>query len=192
MIAIIQYNAGNVLSVQNALHRLNCLSVVTDKPDEIILADKVIFPGVGHADAAMNHLQKKGLDKVIPSLKQPVMGICLGLQLLCKHTQEGDVDCLKVFDTDVKKFPAADKVPHMGWNNFLSVTGTLLEGISPNENVYYVHSYYAEICKHTMGVCDYIKSFSAVLERDNFYATQFHPEKSGSIGQNILKNFLEL
>ena len=192
MIAIITYNAGNICSVQNALRKLGYESLITDNPQEILEADKVIFPGVGHAENAMRYLKTKGLDRLIPNLKRPVLGICLGLQLLCKHSEEGGIDCLGVFNTCVKKFPAKDKVPHMGWNNFSSVQGDLLKNITAQQDVYYVHGYYAALCEATVGVCDYIKPFSSVLEKNNFYATQFHPEKSGGVGERILKNFLEL
>lgn len=192
MIAIINYNAGNITSVKNALDRLGYKSVVTDIHDEIINADKVIFPGVGQASSALKHFKNKGLDKTIKSLKQPTLGICLGLQLLCTHSEEGDVECLGVFDTDVKLFPPVDIVPHMGWNNISNLSSLLFNGISENSALYFIHSYFAAICKHTIATCNYITPFSAAIHKDNFYATQFHPEKSGDIGDIILKNFLEL
>ena len=192
MIAIIKYNAGNIRSVGNALNRLGYSSVITDDKSEIEKADKVIFPGVGEASSAMNYLREKHLDKIITSLKQPVLGICLGLQLMCRHSQEADTGCLNIFDSDVVRFPQSDKVPHMGWNNFTSVKGDLFKGIDLTDDVYYVHSYYAELSPFTMAICDYILPFSASMQRDNFYATQFHPEKSASVGERILKNFLEL
>lgn len=192
MIAIINYNAGNITSVKNALDRLGYKSVVTDIHDEIINADKVIFPGVGQASSALKHLKSKGLDKTIKSLKQPTLGICLGLQLLCTHSEEGDVECLGIFDTDVKLFPPVDIVPHMGWNNISNLSSLLFNGISENSALYFIHSYFAAICKHTIATCNYITPFSAAIQKDNFYATQFHPEKSGDIGDIILKNFLEL
>lgn len=192
MIAIIQYNAGNIRSVQNALQRLGRQSIVTDVPEEIERAAHVIFPGVGEAGSAMSYLKDKGLDNLLCSLKQPVLGVCLGLQLLCRHTDEADTSCLGVFDAHVKKFPPQDKVPHIGWNNCVSVTGTLLKGITTKDDFYFVHSYYAEMCEHTAAVCDYILPFSAALEKDNFFAVQFHPEKSAGAGETILKNFLAL
>lgn len=192
MIAIIKYNAGNIRSVQNALERLGCSSVITDDKKEIISADKVIFPGVGEAGTAMRYLREKELDKLIISLKQPVLGICLGQQLMCRYSEEGDTECMGIFDSDVRLFPQVDTVPHMGWNNFFSLKGVLFEGISAGDNVYYVHSYYPEISSCTTAVCDYILPFSAAMQKDNFYATQFHPEKSAETGERILKNFLEL
>jgi len=155
-------------------------------------AEKVIFPGVGEAGTAMQYLRERELDKTIRSLKQPVLAICLGLQLMCKHSEEADTECLGIFDTDVKLFPPVDKIPHMGWNNFLTMKGDLFKGISPNDDVYYVHSYYAEISSSTVATCDYILPFSAAMVKDNFFATQFHPEKSAGIGEKIMKNFLEL
>jgi glutamine amidotransferase len=192
MIAIIRYNAGNIRSVENALQRLGYKCMITDDREEILNAEKVIFPGVGEASSAMKYLKEKGLDELITSLLQPVLGICLGLQLMCRHSGEGETDCLKIFDSDVNLFPQADKVPHMGWNNFLSLEGELFKGVSADDNVYYVHSYYAEISSCTIASCDYILPFSAAMKKDNFYATQFHPEKSAAIGERILKNFLEL
>jgi glutamine amidotransferase len=192
MIAIIKYNAGNIRSVQNALSRLGYSCIITDNREDILNAEKVIFPGVGEASSAMMYLKARGLDRLILSLKQPVLGICLGLQLLCRHSDEGNTDCLKVFDTDVRMFPKTDIVPHMGWNNFSSVEGELFEGISLQDNVYYVHSFYAGISSCTSAVCDYILPFSAAMQKKNFYAAQFHPEKSAETGERILKNFLDL
>lgn len=192
MIAILKYNAGNIRSVQNALNRLGYSSVITDKPDELLGADKVIFPGVGEAASAMRYLKERELDKTLLSISKPVLGICLGLQLMCRHTEEGDTTCLGIFNTDVRRFPHVDKVPHMGWNNFRDLEGTLFKGISTLDDVYYVHSYYAEKCLCTTATCEYIIPFSAALQKDNFYATQFHPEKSAGKGEIILKNFLEL
>ena len=192
MIAILKYNAGNIKSVQNALTRLGFESIITDNPAELINAEKVIFPGVGEASSAMRYLKERGLDKTIISLKQPVLGICLGLQLMCRYSEEADTVCLGIFDTDVRLFPPVDKIPHMGWNNFLTMRGDLFNGIEPDDDVYYVHSYYAEISSCTSATCDYILPFSASMNRENFYATQFHPEKSADIGEKILQNFLEL
>ncbi|MCS5664093.1 MAG: imidazole glycerol phosphate synthase subunit HisH [Flavobacteriales bacterium] len=192
MIAIIKYNAGNTCSVQNALNRLGYENRITDVEEELLKADKVIFPGVGEASTAMSYLKERGLDRVILGLKQPVLGICLGLQLMCEKTDEGDTNCLGIFKNKVRKFPNKEIVPHMGWNNFTEVRGTLFNGISQDKDVYFVHSYYADISEQTTAVCDYISPFSAALEKDNFYATQFHPEKSADIGEQILKNFLEL
>jgi imidazole glycerol-phosphate synthase subunit HisH len=192
MIAIIKYNAGNIRSVSNALMRLGYESVITYDRDEILRAEKVIFPGVGQAGSAMNFLKERGLDRLILSLKQPVLGICLGLQLMCRHSQESNTRCLGIFNTDVKLFPRTDIVPHMGWNNFSSVKGRLFRDISTKDDLYYVHSFYAMVSPDTTAVCDYIVPFSAAMQRDNFYATQFHPEKSAEKGERILKNFLEL
>lgn len=192
MIAIIKYNAGNISSVQNALSRLGYESIITADKAQILNADKVIFPGVGEASSAMKYLIEKGLDKTILAIKKPMLGICLGQQLMCEFTEEGNTDCLGIFNTPVKKFPATGIVPHMGWNNFTKVEGTLFKGLKTLNNVYFVHSYYAEVNEQTTAICDYIKPFSAAMQKDNFYATQFHPEKSADIGEQILKNFLEL
>jgi len=192
MIAIIKYNAGNIRSVQNALGRLGYESVITDEKNEIKSADKVIFPGVGEAASAMKYLREKELDKLIVSLTQPLLGICLGQQLMCRFSEEGNTSCLGIFDTDVRLFPQVDTVPHMGWNNFFSLKGPLFQGIAADDNVYYVHSYYPEIGSCTTAVCDYILPFSAAMQYNNFYATQFHPEKSAATGERILRNFLEL
>lgn len=192
MIAIIKYNAGNIRSVENALSRLGYKCTITDDRDKIINAEKVIFPGVGEASSAMRYLRERRLDEVIASLKQPVLGICLGLQLMCRYSEEGNTRCLGIFDSSVRLFPKTDKVPHMGWNNFDSLKGDLFHGISLTDNVYYVHSYYAEIAPCTSATCNYILPFSSAMEKNNFYATQFHPEKSAGVGEQILKNFLEL
>ncbi len=192
MIAIIKYNAGNIKSMQNALHRLGFEGVITDDRATILSAEKVIFPGVGEASTAMRHLKERGLDEVIKSVTQPFLGICLGLQLMCNKSEEGNTSCLRIFDADVKQFPPKDKVPHMGWNSFESIQGELFKGINKNDDVYYVHSYYAELNNNTTAVCNYISPFSAALKKDNFYATQFHPEKSAGVGAQILRNFLEL
>jgi len=192
MIAIIKYNAGNVRSVQNALTRIGQPSIITDNAEELHAAEKVIFPGVGEASTAMKYLKKKGLDKVIPALTNPVLGICLGQQLMCSSTEEGDTTCLNIFNTKVRKFPAEKKVPHMGWNNFSEIKGDLFKGITTNSDVYFVHSYWTELCEHTTAICDYILPFGAAMQKDNFYATQFHPEKSADTGEQILLNFLSL
>jgi glutamine amidotransferase len=192
MIAIIKYNAGNIGSVQNALQRLGYNSIVTDNVDEIINADKVIFPGVGEASTAMQYLKEKELDQVIKNLTQPVLGICLGLQLMCQHTEEGDVDCLGIFNAQVKEFPNIDIVPHMGWNNLSSLSGPLYKDITNEDNFYFVHSFYAGVSTHTSSICDYILPFSAGLEYKNYFATQFHPEKSANIGSKFLQNFLSI
>lgn len=192
MIAIIQYNAGNITSVQNALERLGYSSVVTDDPKLIQQAEKVIFPGVGEASSAMQYLKEKGLDEVIKNLKQPVLGICLGQQLLCTFSEEGNTECLGVFDARVKKFEPKLKVPHMGWNSVSELQTDLYKGISTEENFYFVHSFYAEVSQETTAVCDYIVPFSASMQKDNFYATQFHPEKSSQAGEQLLLNFLKL
>ncbi len=192
MIAIIKYNAGNTKSVENAVKRLGFDCIITDDPSEIKRANKVIFPGVGEASTAMAYLKQHQLDKLIVSLKQPVLGICLGLQLMCKSSEEGNTKCLGIFDTVVKKFPPIDIVPHMGWNNLLETSGAMFKGISQTNDVYFVHSYYAELVKDTVATCNYILPFSAAIQKDNFYATQFHTEKSAQIGEIILNNFLSL
>ena len=192
MIAIVKYNAGNIKSVRNALNRLGYPSIITDDPAELKSADKVIFPGVGEASTAIRYLKERGLDKTILSLSQPVLGICLGLQLMCRHSEEGETQCLGIFDSVVRLFPPVDKIPHMGWNNCLTLKGDLFKGITINDDLYYVHSYYAEISSCTIATCEYILPFSAAMQKENFYATQFHPEKSAGTGEKILKNFLEL
>ena len=192
MIAIIDYDAGNVKSVQNALKKLGFEAVITSDIETIKNAEKVIFPGVGEASSAMKKLQERGLDAVIQNLKQPVLGICLGMQLMCNASEEGNTKALGIFDCEVKLFPNSDIVPHMGWNNVSEMKGKLLENISDTDNFYFVHSYYAEIGENTSSVCDYITPFSATLEKDNFYAAQFHPEKSGDAGFKLLENFLEV
>lgn len=192
MIAIVKYNAGNITSVKNAAERLGYFCLVTDDETLLQQAEKVIFPGVGEASSAMKYLKEKGLDEVIKNLKQPVLGICLGQQLLCQFSEEGNTVCLGIFDATVKKFEPKLKVPHMGWNNISGLNSILYDGISAEENFYFVHSYYAEICQETTAVCDYIIPFSASMQKDNFYATQFHPEKSSSAGEQLLLNFLKL
>lgn len=192
-VAIVKYNAGNVQSVIYALNRLGVNPVVTDDPELLNSADKVIFPGVGEAKTAMTYLRERGLDKVIVNLKQPVLGICLGLQLMCKHSEENDVECLGIFDVEVKRFPQNGlKVPQMGWNKITDFKGPLLQELPDNSYVYFVHSYYAALSEYTAAQTDYAVPFSASLQKDNFYAMQFHPEKSSDIGSQILKNFIEL
>ena len=192
MIAIIDYVAGNVKSVENAVQKLGCETIITSDFEEIRNAEKVIFPGVGEASTAMKYLKQKNLEKLIPTLKQPFLGICLGQQLLCDFSEEGATKCLGIFDLKVKEFPSTDIVPHMGWNNLQKLQGPLFEGISEADNFYFVHSYYCEVGEFTTSECDYILPFSATLQKDNFYGTQFHPEKSGDVGSKILENFLKL
>jgi glutamine amidotransferase len=192
MIAIIKYNGGNVSSVQNAIDRLNVKSIITDDYDLIQKADKVIFPGVGEASSTMKLLKEKGLDQLIPTLKQPVLGICLGMQLMCNENEEGNTNGMGIFDINVKKFPPKDLVPHMGWNTISNLKTTVFSGIEEESDVYFVHSFYCKISDFTTSVCNYILPFSASLQKDNFYAMQFHPEKSGKIGSSLLNNFLKL
>ena len=192
MIAIIKYNAGNIKSVQNALSRLGVESMVTDNKSDILNADKVIFPGVGEAGSAMTYLQDRGMDILIKSITRPFLGICLGQQLMCSHSEEGDTTCLNIFNVNVRKFPSTDIVPHMGWNTLYDLKGDIFTKSENNEDVYFVHSYYAELCQNTSATCTYILPFSAALQKDNFFATQFHPEKSADVGDKILKSFMEL
>jgi glutamine amidotransferase len=192
MIAIIDYNAGNVQSVIFALKRLGVEAVLTKDVDMIRRADKVIFPGVGEASTTMKYLQELGLDKLIPTLTQPVLGICLGLQLLCDYSEEGNTKCLGVFPQKVVKFEPKLKVPHVGWNTIFDLKSDIFNPTLENEYVYFVHSFYAELSEFTAATTDYIVPFSAALQKDNFYATQFHVEKSGSIGERILRNFIKM
>ncbi len=197
-IAIIKYNAGNIESVNNALNRLGFKASITADPKKIRNADKVIFPGVGEASTTMAYLRKHRLAEVIVSLKQPVLGICLGLQLMCSHSEENDTECLGIFEEKVKRFtprPGEEyitKVPHMGWNAVSNLKSNLFSPEMENQYLYFVHSYYAGLGAHTAAECNYIVPFSAALQKGNFYATQFHPEKSGTVGAAILKNFLNL
>lgn len=199
-VAIIKYNAGNVQSVLYALQRLGINAVVTDDHDVILGADKVIFPGVGNASSAMEYLKKTELDKVIISLTQPVLGICLGLQLLCSRSKEGDTKCIGIFDVVVKKFEnilqsenaPSFKIPQMGWNTITNLSSQLFNGIKENSFVYFVHSYYAELSSHTIATTDYIVPYSAAIQKDNFYGVQFHSEKSADTGAQIISNFLKL
>ena len=192
MIAIIKYNAGNIRSVQNALSRIGEKSIVTDDLSILEQASKVILPGVGEAGTAMEYLEDRKLDHFIINTKKPFLGICLGLQLMCQHSEESDTTCLGIFDTVVKKFSDRDKVPHIGWNNFEKINSPIFNKVDKLDDVYYVHSYYADICQDTIATCDYITPFSSALQIDNYYATQFHPEKSASVGEQILMNFMKL
>lgn len=195
-VAIIKYNAGNIFSVDCALRRIGITAEITDDPEKIRKADKVIFPGVGEASSAMAHLRHHRLDEVIRNLSQPLLGICIGQQLLCAHSEEGDTDCIGIFDVPVKRFhPSADglKIPHMGWNRVqLTTENPLLTEALDNNFVYYVHSFYVPLNCWTIAKTEYIGEFSAAMRKDNFFATQFHPEKSGDVGERILKNFIEL
>ena len=193
-IAIIDYNAGNVQSVKFALKRLGENGFLTSNSEEILSADKVIFPGVGEANSTMNHLRKLGLEKVIPNLKQPVLGVCLGMQLMCSHSEENDTDCLNIIPQRVVRFnpDSGDiKVPHVGWNKISVKKDSWISEQLSEEYVYFVHSYFVKVGKFTIATTDYVQPFSAALQKDNFYATQFHPEKSGSVGEQILKDFLK-
>jgi imidazole glycerol-phosphate synthase subunit HisH len=190
-IVIIKYNAGNIRSVDFALRRLGIRAEITDDCDMIRAASKIIFPGVGEASGTMEHLRQLGLDVVIRNLKQPILGICLGMQLMCRYSEEGETDCLGIFDTGVLRFTQG-KVPHMGWNSLEGMNGKLFDSLSEGTYVYYVHSYYVPENKYTTASSMYNVRFSAAMKRDNFFATQFHPEKSGGYGELILKNFISL
>ena len=190
---IVKYNAGNVCSVLYALERMGVQAMVSDNPDEIKCADKVIFPGVGEASTAMAYLKERGLDKLITSLKQPVLGICLGQQLMCRSSEEGNVNCLGIFPQQVKKFSSAiHKIPQMGWNDIYNLKSPLFAGVNEHSFVYFVHGYYVENGENTIATSDYILPYSAALQKDNFFATQFHPEKSGDTGHKILENFMNI
>jgi imidazole glycerol-phosphate synthase subunit HisH len=198
-LVVLKYNAGNIQSVLFALERLGINALVTDSADDISSSDKFIFPGVGEAISAMAYLKERKLDLVIKNLSQPVFGICLGMQLLCKHSEEGNTHCLGVFDTNVSKFTSVIngvetelKVPQIGWNNISALKSNLFKGIEDNSFCYFVHSYYAELCNDTVAETDYGINFSSALQRDNFYGVQFHAEKSAAVGEKILKNFLDL
>ena len=194
MIAIVDYKMGNLRSVENALRRLGAEFVVTADAEQIRKADKVLLPGVGNAAEAMENLREAGLVDVIRSLRRPVLGICVGMQVMCRHSEEGDVDCLGIFDARVKRFvPSADeKVPHMGWNSIGNLETKLFKDIKGGEMVYFVHSYYPELCPDTIATTRHGVMFSAALKYENFYGTQFHPEKSGDVGERIIANFLKL
>jgi len=191
-LVIIDYGAGNIKSIQFAFKRLGVEAKLSNIPEEILAADKIIFPGVGEASNAMQKLKESGLDVLIPKLKQPVLGICLGMQLLCNYTEEGDTKGLGVFNTNIKRFSNKVKVPQIGWNTITNLKSMLFNGISDGEYMYLVHSYYAEICKETISVTNYNFNYSSALQKDNFYGVQFHPEKSSIVGEQLLKNFLEL
>ena len=194
-VAIVKYNAGNVYSVVNALRRMGIEPLLTDNAEALRKADRVFFPGQGHAGEAMDYLRARRLDEVIRDLKQPVFGICVGQQLLCKHSEEGNTDCIGIFDAEVKRFQPKnheDKVPCMGWNQLYDIKSPLYNGLNDGDYVYFVHSFYVPICAETIATADYIQPYSASMQKDNFYTCQFHPEKSGKVGERILKNFLEL
>lgn len=194
-VAIVKYNAGNLFSVVHALNRLGIEPVITDDAEQLSKADRILFPGQGHAATTMAYLREHKLDKIICNLKQPVLGICVGQQLMCHHSEEGDVDCLGIFDADVKRFQPLnheDKVPHMGWNQLTGLQSPLFKDLQEEDFVYFVHSYYVPVNDWTIATSNYIHPFCAAMHRDNFFATQFHPEKSGKVGEQILKNFLDI
>ena len=194
-IAIIKYNAGNIRSVLYALERIGYIAVVTDDPEKIRKADKVIFPGVGEASTAMNYLTERNLNKLICSLTQPVLGICLGMQLMCRYSEENDTKCLGIYNEEVKKFqPRKEKlkVPQIGWNTIYDLKSDLFKNVKEESYCYFVHGYYASAGEHTIGTTDYIQPYSSALHKENFYGVQFHPEKSASTGEQIIKNFIEL
>lgn len=192
MIAILKYNSGNATSVLNAVQALGYEACITDNTTLLKAADKVIFPGVGAAATAMRYLRESRLDKIIRNLRQPVLGICLGQQLLCDYSEEGDTECLGIFNTIVKRFPQEANVPHMGWNNIQHNGSTLFDGIEQHCDVYFVHSYYCPKNEYSIASCNYILPFAAAMQKDNFFTTQFHPEKSSATGKQILANFLKI
>ncbi len=191
-LVVIKYNAGNVTSVNFALQRLGIDAVVTDDVTEILQADKIIFPGVGAANSAMLYLKEKKLDMLIKNIQQPFLGVCLGMQLLCDFSEEGNTQCIGVFNQPVKKFTGNEKVPQTGWNNIYDLQSPLFKHVDEEAYMYFVHSYYAELCEYTVAKTNYTVEYSSALQKDNFYAVQFHPEKSGSAGEKIIKNFIEL
>lgn len=191
-VSIIKYNTGNVQSVLFALERIGINAIVTDNKNLLTTSDKVIFPGVGEASSAMKHLKEKNLDEVIVNLKQPVLGICLGMQLMCQFSEEGNTNCLGIFDNKIKLFKGDFKVPQIGWNTIYNLKTNLYQGIKENEYMYFVHSYYAEISEHTIAKTNYELEYSSSLQKNNFYAAQFHPEKSSDSGQQLLENFIKL
>ncbi len=194
-VAIVKYNAGNIFSVVNALRRLGIEPNLTDDAEALRRADRVLFPGQGNALTTMTYLRQHRLDELIRDLRQPVLGICVGQQLLCRHSEEGDVDCIGVFDAEVRRFVPtthAEKVPAMGWNSLHHLGSPLFEGIAERDYVYFVHSYYVPLCSETIAQADYIQPYSAALHRDNYWAVQFHPEKSGKVGERLLDNFLKM
>ena len=191
-IVIINYGAGNIQSIKFAIKRLGYDAILSSDVSEIQNADKVIFPGVGEASSAMKKLTDSGLDKLIPTLKQPVLGICLGMQLMCHSSEEGNTTGLGIFDVDVVKFNSKVKVPQIGWNQINKLKSSLFKGVTENEHIYLVHSFYAPLCKETIAECSYGTDYSAALHKDNFYGTQFHPEKSSDVGEKILDNFLNM
>lgn len=194
-LAIVKYNAGNIQSVLYALERIGTTATVTDEPELLQRADKVIFPGVGEASSAMRYLQERKLDQLILGLKQPVLGICLGMQLMCSWSEENDTACLRIFDEQVKSFRNGPdqrfKIPQIGWNSISQLKTPLFDQVADNSYCYFVHGYYAALGEHTIAVTDYISPYSAALHRDNFYGVQFHPEKSAAVGERILQNFIE-
>ena len=194
-VAIVKYNAGNIYSVVNALKRLGIEPTLTDDAELLMKADKVLFPGQGHAGEAMDYLRARKLDLLIRDLKQPVFGICVGQQLLCRHSEEGDTECIGIFDAEVKRFQPQrheDKVPCMGWNELQVTDNPILKNLGEHPYVYFVHSYYVPVCNETIATADYILPYSASMHKDNFYTCQFHPEKSGKVGEQIIKNFIDL
>lgn len=191
-IVIINYGAGNIQSIMFAIERLGFKAVLSNNPEEIQAADKVIFPGVGEASSAMKKLKESGLDSLIPNLKQPVLGICLGMQLMCKSSEEGNTKGLGIFDVDVIKFTSKVKVPQMGWNQISDLKSDLFKGIQENEFMYLVHSFYAPNCDEAIATTNYELEYASALQKNNFYGTQFHPEKSGAVGERILENFLKI
>lgn len=194
-VSIIQYNAGNIFSVVNAFKRLGIDAEVTDDVSTILSSTHVVFPGQGEAQTTMSYLRSHGLDKLLLSLRQPVLGICIGMQLMCRHSEEEDTECLGIFDVDVKRFSPtsqSEKVPQMGWNSLDNLQSPLFNGLDYSSYAYFIHSYYVPLCEWTIATTNYIQPYSSALHKDNFYATQFHPEKSGTVGEQILKNFLEL